>query len=195
MKTRSTMTNYMLSLFLVFTCLNLKAQNNEKIMNALEQVKVGGYLNDNTWLINLQGDTVRYATFKGKWLLIDFWSTGCAPCIKEFPTVHQFYLKNNENFHVVAVSVDKTFQKFAKSSPKYKIQVPSYFGGFTYDNPFFNLNVKKQEKEDGSFYFFTSTPQYVIVNPDGMIVDKELPKPSEAGFQEKISYYLQEYAK
>ncbi|MDX1904532.1 MAG: TlpA disulfide reductase family protein [Thermonemataceae bacterium] len=183
-----------LVIMLLFPFLNI-AQNTDKIAELIAQVEVGKQLNDKAWLINMEGDTLRYNTFKGKWLLIDFWTASCAPCIKEFPKIYDFYTKNQKEFEVIAVSVDNSFQKFVKCSTKYKIQTPTYFAGFTYSNPLFNLNIKKMQKDDNMQTFVTLTPQYVLINPDGIIVDKYLPKPSDEKFQEKITDYLKQYKK
>ena len=50
---------------------------------------------------------VSFSNFKGKILLVNFWATWCAPCIKEMPSLDRLKSKIKGNFDVVAISVDR----------------------------------------------------------------------------------------
>lgn len=164
-----------------------QTKNEQYILDRLNDVKQECILDDTaSYVIDENESKVSYKEFKGKWLLIDFWSTGCGPCIKEFPALAKFYEKNKEKINVIAVSVDNGFKRYKKSAKRYKIGVPHYFGGYTYKNPLFNLNIKTYKKEDGTYKFITTTPQYVLINPEGKIIDKDFPKPSHPDFEEKL---------
>ena len=41
-------------------------------------------------LTGLNGEKHSLADYKGKWLVLDFWGTWCAPCRKEMPKVNEF---------------------------------------------------------------------------------------------------------
>lgn len=48
------------------------------------------------------------AAFKGKVLVVNFWATWCAPCIKEMPTLDALQKKlGGKDFQVLAVSQDR----------------------------------------------------------------------------------------
>jgi len=55
---------------------------------------------------------------KGKWLYVDFWASWCGPCKKSFPFMNALQTTfKNENFKVIAISVDDTkaaAEKFLK---------------------------------------------------------------------------------
>ena len=45
--------------------------------------------------------------FEGKVLLINFWATWCAPCIREIPSIARLHAKKNgQNFRVLPISTD-----------------------------------------------------------------------------------------
>jgi thiol-disulfide isomerase/thioredoxin len=58
---------------------------------------------------DLAGKPVRLDSFKGKYVLVDFWATWCAPCISELPRLQEAYRKHHgAGFEIVAVSLDET---------------------------------------------------------------------------------------
>ena len=59
---------------------------------------------------DLDGNEVRLADFRGKYVVLNFWATWCAPCVTEWPQVHQLAerLSDNEDVVVIALSIDKS---------------------------------------------------------------------------------------
>jgi peroxiredoxin len=56
---------------------------------------------------DIHGKTVRLEAYRGKYVLIDFWATWCAPCIAELPRVQAAYRTYHDaGFEVIAISLD-----------------------------------------------------------------------------------------
>ena len=61
-----------------------------------------------------EGREILFSDFQNKVLLVNFWATWCAPCIKEMPSLYRLKKKINKNFDVIAVSVDRDGVKKVK---------------------------------------------------------------------------------
>ncbi|MEN8160018.1 MAG: TlpA disulfide reductase family protein [Myxococcota bacterium] len=54
----------------------------------------------------LAGGDVSLAELRGRPVLIDFWATWCAPCIRQIPVLNAFTEKHGERIPVLGISVD-----------------------------------------------------------------------------------------
>ncbi|UQA75657.1 TlpA family protein disulfide reductase [Sphingobacterium siyangense] len=66
-----------------------------------QQLKV--YSNGKTAVVSM-------AQFKGKPLILDFWSVSCASCITKFPKLHVLQLKFQRDFNVLLVNSEENDQ-------------------------------------------------------------------------------------
>ncbi len=57
---------------------------------------------------DLAGNPVRLADFEGRVVLLNFWATWCAPCVREMPSLDRLQaLLGDRGLRVVAVSIDR----------------------------------------------------------------------------------------
>ena len=61
-----------------------------------------------------EGKEISFSDFQDKVLLVNFWATWCAPCIREMPSLDRLKKKINKNFDVIAISVDRDGVKKVK---------------------------------------------------------------------------------
>ncbi|MNK04106.1 Thiol-disulfide oxidoreductase ResA [compost metagenome] len=77
-----------------------------KTINILKSREIGGAAADFT-LNDTSNKPVSLSSFRGKYVLLDFWASWCVPCRKENPNVKAAYNQfKGKNFTVLSVSLD-----------------------------------------------------------------------------------------
>jgi peroxiredoxin/predicted negative regulator of RcsB-dependent stress response len=58
---------------------------------------------------DIAGKTVRLEAYRGKYVLIDFWATWCAPCIADLPRLQAAYRTYHDaGFDIIGISLDES---------------------------------------------------------------------------------------
>lgn len=118
-------------------------------------VKVGDPMVD-TDLYDIEGRTHRLAEFKGKYILLDFWSVGCGPCIASLPEIEEISEAYADSLVVVSISLDseKVWVDYVKEKK---------LNGHQW-NELTELN-----SDLAICYQVKGYPSYVLIAPDGRI--------------------------
>ncbi|MDP9041330.1 MAG: redoxin domain-containing protein [Bacteroidota bacterium] len=109
------------------------------------------------------GNPVTLSSFKGKFVLIDFWASWCKPCRMENPNILAAYERfKAKNFTVLGVSLDRSRDAWIKA-----IQDDRLIWSQVSDLKFWSNAVALQ-------YHIQQIPQNFLIDPDGKIVGKNL---------------------
>lgn len=88
----------------------LKYSERGKQINLLlyppKRFEIGDRLSDISF-ITLEGKQKKLSDFEGKPLLLDFWSSGCGPCIQSFAETKELHQTYANRLHIVTVSIDQ----------------------------------------------------------------------------------------
>ncbi len=108
---------------------------------------------------DLDSKMISLAEYKGKVVLLNIWATWCPPCVQEMPSMEKLHQElKNENFEIIAVSVDELGAKavipFMK---KHKLSFPTLIDTKGVIN---------------GLYQTTGVPESFIIDKEGIIVEK-----------------------
>ncbi|MCU7548997.1 AhpC/TSA family protein [Chitinophagaceae bacterium LB-8] len=111
------------------------------------------------------GNMVKLSSFRGKYLLVDFWASWCGPCRVENPNVVKAYAKYHEKgFEILGVSLDneKGKENWIKAIEKDGLKWPQV------------SDLKYWNNEVAQLYAIRSIPQNFLLDPTGKIIAKNL---------------------
>ena len=114
-------------------------------------------------LHDIEGHKLTNETFKGRYLLLDFWATWCKPCMEEIPNIFRAYENfSGKGLQMVSISWDRDKQAFSNALQQYKFpwtQVCDFKGSL---NKFFDN------------YSVEFIPNNFLIDPEGKIIDQNL---------------------
>lgn len=110
-----------------------------------------------------KGNPFQLSSLKGKYVLVDFWASWCVPCRAENPHLLKAYNQlKDKNFEIVGISLDEgkaAWLNAVKHDGMPWIQVS---------------DLKGFKSEVAVKYGISAIPQNFLVNPQGVIIAKNL---------------------
>jgi len=114
-------------------------------------------------LPDVDGKPVDLASFRGKYVFIDFWASWCGPCRQENPNLVKAYQQfKGKPFEIIGISLDEKKEPWLKAIQK--------------DNlPWVHLStLESRENEVARYYGITSIPSSFLLDPEGKIIARDL---------------------
>ncbi|MEC3907101.1 TlpA disulfide reductase family protein [Tamlana sp. 2201CG12-4] len=154
---------------------HLKIGMGARLASEVENMKKGalGSIAGNFNTIDINGEPLKLADFKGQYLLIDFWASWCVPCRKGNPHLLSLYAEYKpKGLEILGVSDDDRDHKaWRKAVVKDKIGVWRHvLRGIKIIDGRPDFNDKSTDISDG--YNISSLPTKILVNPDGVIIGR-----------------------
>lgn len=122
-----------------------------------------GAVAPNFTMNNTKGEPVSLSSFRGKYVLVDFWASWCEYCRAENPNVVKAYNEyKNKNFTVLGVSLDNSRDGWLTAIRQD-------------DLPFTEVSdLRGWSNNAAQLYNVYSIPANFLIGPDGKIVAKNL---------------------
>lgn len=129
---------------------------------------------------NYNGGKTSLKDLKGKYVYIDVWATWCKPCVGEIPYLVELEAAYGDKIHFVSISVD---EPDSKEKWKAMIQEKGMKGYQLFAN-------QGDQSPFDIAYKINSIPRFILIDPKGIIVKPDAPRPSNPKTKELFDSLL-----
>lgn len=114
-----------------------------------------------------EGDELTLSQFKGKYVLLDFWASWCAPCRREFPFIKEAleYSQDSDKFIVLSYSLDSKEPDWKNCITKNALEHKNWVHIST---------LKGWNSEAAKLFGVEGVPYTALIGPDGKVIAFQL---------------------
>mgnify|MGYP006302313657 CR=1 FL=1 len=125
------------------------------------------------------GEMVSLEDLKGRYVYLDIWATWCGPCLAEIPKMKELHEKYGDEIAFVSVSVDPDKDKWMSFLEEKELEGYQLYSG---------KNFESQIIKD---YMIQGIPRFVMIDPEGNILDIDAPRPTSEKTEEMMIAWIE----
>jgi len=144
-------------------------QRVEQMYLAIAQLKAGAPSPRFTAYVNAQGGTSDLEDFlgQGKYVYIDLWATWCGACVGEEPYLEEMMATyEGKNLEIISIAWQDKYESWRKEMDQK-------------ENKGIHLWAPKSRDSFFDGYGVRHIPRFILLDPEGKIVDHNAPRPSD----------------
>lgn len=112
--------------------------------------------------IDIKGNKINNSTLKGKYVLLDFWSLGCGPCLAEMKNLDSAFKEyKDRNFTILSISIDNSPEPVMK------------YRSMNWKMPWLNTVIGGWKDKITRKFEVTGVPRPILIGPDGKVIALE----------------------
>ena len=130
---------------------------------------------------NHKGGKTSLESLKGKYVYIDVWATWCGPCRAEIPFLKEIEAKyhgNNIEFVSISADVQKDYDKWKNFVTEKQLGGIQLYADKNWESDFLKA------------FGITSIPRFILIDPNGIVVDADAARPSSPKLKEQLDSLL-----
>ncbi|SHJ63130.1 Peroxiredoxin [Anaerobranca californiensis DSM 14826] len=133
-------------------------KSRDKLDNIVNEDKVVGIeigqLAPDFTLVDLEGKSYNLYDFRGKVVMLNFWSLACPACLREMPYKDQLYLQyKDKGFEMITINLDRDFDS-----------IKDYLANLGY-----SFKILRGTPEVAVQYTVRFIPKTLVLDKDGII--------------------------
>ena len=109
-------------------------------------------------LPDMEGKSVTLSSFRGKWVILDFWGAWCKWCIKGMPQLREFYAAHKKDIEVIGIDCQDTREQWLAAVKEHGMDWVQLVN-----------DPAPGEKSVSSMYGVRGYPTKLLIDPKGII--------------------------
>lgn len=131
---------------------------------------------------SLVGDSIKFAEYRGKVVLVDFWASYCTSCIAYMPAIQQVYNKyKSHGFDVISISID---------NEKRKPNVLQIESRLELTWPIAVIGSTAEYRDIWKKFGFNGVPQLLLLDREGKLVATNSELLNVQGLENEVKRFL-----
>jgi thiol-disulfide isomerase/thioredoxin len=107
-------------------------------------------------LQTLSGGSFSLETMRGRWVILNFWATWCAPCLDEMPALQTIANERSGQLALFGVNMGESADAIKTYMTRHRLSFP--------------ILMNPDDATRANYRLDLGIPQTVIVTPDGQVV-------------------------